>query len=267
MTSTVQKRDGTKEHNCLFSTKSKSLDLFRSQTDWERAERRERIRTCSWYKCRRQSALHRLIASAWCGMPFPRAHIESSACQPEKQLVGLISPLPDHRHRAVTLPRLWCFNRPLFPLRGLPTWRSGKESICQCWRREFHPWLGKIPWRWKWQSAPVFLPGKFHGQRSLAGYSPRGRKESDTTQHSTHPSLLELGTKLSRSEQSPLHFFPTLLRWGQSSMSFTHHGSLELRSFLHRQRHGCAQFVKHNWGLHNLPLKVCASSKNWLWRQ
>ena len=32
-------------------------------------------------------------------------------------------------------------------------------------------------WRRKWQSTPVFLPGKSHGQRSLAGYSPWGRKE------------------------------------------------------------------------------------------
>ena len=31
---------------------------------------------------------------------------------------------------------------------------------------------GKIPWRRKWQTAPVFLPGELHGQRSLAGYSP-----------------------------------------------------------------------------------------------
>ena len=38
------------------------------------------------------------------------------------------------------------------------------------------------PWRRKWQPTPVFLPGKFHGQRSLAGYSPQGRKELDTTE-------------------------------------------------------------------------------------
>ena len=38
-------------------------------------------------------------------------------------------------------------------------------------------------WRRKWQSTPVFLPGKFHGLRSLVGYSPWGRKESDTTEH------------------------------------------------------------------------------------
>ena len=46
----------------------------------------------------------------------------------------------------------------------------------------FDPWVGKIPWRRKWQSTPVFLPGESHGQRSLAGYSPWGRKESDTTE-------------------------------------------------------------------------------------
>ena len=37
------------------------------------------------------------------------------------------------------------------------------------------------PWSRKWQPAPVFLPGNFHGQRSLAGYCPWGLKESDTT--------------------------------------------------------------------------------------
>ena len=38
------------------------------------------------------------------------------------------------------------------------------------------------PWRKKWQPTLVFLPGEFCGQRSLAGYSPWGRKESDTTE-------------------------------------------------------------------------------------
>ena len=47
----------------------------------------------------------------------------------------------------------------------------------------------KIPWRRKWQPTPLFLPGESHGQRSLAGYSPRGRKELDTTLHThTHRS-------------------------------------------------------------------------------
>ena len=46
----------------------------------------------------------------------------------------------------------------------LPRWLSGKESTCQCRRYKFDPWIMKIPWRRKWQPAPVFLPGKFHGE-------------------------------------------------------------------------------------------------------
>ena len=58
-----------------------------------------------------------------------------------------------------------------------------EESACQCRRCRFDPWVGKIPWRREWQPTPVFLPGKFHGQRSLAGYCPYGHKESDPTEH------------------------------------------------------------------------------------
>ena len=65
----------------------------------------------------------------------------------------------------------------------LPKWLSVKEPDCQCRRLGFDPWEGKIPWRRKWQPPPVFLPGESHVQRSLVGYSPQGRKESDTTKH------------------------------------------------------------------------------------
>ena len=51
----------------------------------------------------------------------------------------------------------------------------------QCRRPGFDPWVGKIPWRKKWQPTPVFLPGESHGQRNLVGYSPWGRKELDMT--------------------------------------------------------------------------------------
>ena len=53
---------------------------------------------------------------------------------------------------------------------------------CLLNRCEFDHWIGKIPWSRKWQPTPVFLPGKFHGQRSLVGYSPWGHKELDTTE-------------------------------------------------------------------------------------
>ena len=57
----------------------------------------------------------------------------------------------------------------------------------RCRKCGFDPWLGKIPWRRKWEPTPVFLPEKSHGQRSLAGCGPRGRKESDTTERAhTH---------------------------------------------------------------------------------
>ena len=59
---------------------------------------------------------------------------------------------------------------------------SGKESTCQCRRHGFDPWVGKVPWRRKWQPTPVFLPGKSHGQRGLVGYSPWGHRESDMTE-------------------------------------------------------------------------------------
>ena len=49
-------------------------------------------------------------------------------------------------------------------------------------RYGFDPWVRKIPWRWKWQSTPVFLLGESLGQRSLKGYSPGDPKESDTTE-------------------------------------------------------------------------------------
>ena len=52
--------------------------------------------------------------------------------------------------------------------------------------RPFRYDLNQIPynytWRWKWQPTPVLLPGKFHGWRSLVGYSPWGCKESDMTE-------------------------------------------------------------------------------------
>ena len=65
----------------------------------------------------------------------------------------------------------------------LHEWLSGKESTCKHRRHEFSLWVGKTVWRRKWQPTPVFLSGKSLRQRSLAGYSPWGRKELDVTKH------------------------------------------------------------------------------------
>ena len=62
---------------------------------------------------------------------------------------------------------------------GLPTWLSGKESIClpkrRCW---FDPWVGKIQWRRKWQPTTLFLPGKYRG---TWGATVHRVEESNTT--------------------------------------------------------------------------------------
>ena len=85
-------------------------------------------------------------------------------------------------------PKLFRLRRNIIraEIQGLPRWLSGEESACQCGRCQrhiFNPCVKKSPWRRKWQPTPGFFPGKFHGQRSLTGYSPWGRKESDTSEH------------------------------------------------------------------------------------
>ena len=70
--------------------------------------------------------------------------------------------------------------RPRSEVLRRPMWLSDN---LQCRKHRFDPWARKISWRRKWQPTPVFLPGKCHGERSLADYSPWGRRESDTTEH------------------------------------------------------------------------------------
>ena len=82
---------------------------------------------------------------------------------------------------------------------------AGKESALQCRRSGFNPWVGKIPWRREWLPTPVFLPGEFNGQRTLAGCSPWGHKELDTTERLT---LSLLCTILSDSHV-PIFFLST----------------------------------------------------------
>ena len=77
---------------------------------------------------------------------------------------------------------------------GCQSWKTGriqildgicpddKESACNAGGPRFDPWVRKVPWRRQWQPAPVLLPGESYGQRSLAGYSPCGRKELDMTE-------------------------------------------------------------------------------------
>ena len=79
---------------------------------------------------------------------------------------------------------------------GFPDDPAGKESACiagDTGDAGLIPWSGRSPGGGKWQPTPVFLPGKFHGQRSLVGYNTWGHKESHMTERlSTHHTVLGL---------------------------------------------------------------------------
>ena len=66
--------------------------------------------------------------------------------------------------------------------KDFPDGSDGKSVCLRSRRPRFDPWVVKILWSRKWQPTPVFLPEKSHGCRSLAGYSPRGPKELNTTE-------------------------------------------------------------------------------------
>ena len=68
------------------------------------------------------------------------------------------------------------------PAEGLPWWLRWQRVHLQCRRPGFDPWIRKIAWRRERLPTPVFWHAECHGQRNLMGYSPWGRKESDTTE-------------------------------------------------------------------------------------
>ena len=110
---------------------------------------------------------------------------------------------------------------PPIPILNFPASWDGKSICLQCGRPRFNPWVGKILWRRKWQPTPVLLPGKSHGWRSVVGYSPWGRKESDTTERRrfhfhTQPYFLpiltqeELSYFMSKVASLPWYLHPSL---------------------------------------------------------
>ena len=118
-----------------------------------------------------------------------------------------------------------CFTEMTLPSFHLafPGSSDSRESACNPRDPGSIPVLGGFPWRRKWQPTPVFLPGKSHGQRSLAGYSPWGRKESDTTErlHSLYyRNLLVLSSKFRQVCKHHCTFdaYPLTLHFGNNVM-------------------------------------------------
>ena len=69
---------------------------------------------------------------------------------------------------------------------GLPSGSEGKETACHAGDPDSIPGSGRSLGEGNGNPTPVFLPGEFHGQRSLVGYGPWGHRESDTTEGLTH---------------------------------------------------------------------------------
>ena len=82
----------------------------------------------------------------------------------------------------------------------------------------FNLWVGNIPWSRKWQLAPVFLPGKSLGWRSLANYSPWGHKESDVTEQLTHTHFSNLFKELFPSYLDGRGVWGRIDTWGKKRL-------------------------------------------------
>ena len=127
--------------------------------------------------------------------------------------------------------------------KGLPWWLNSKRICLPCRRLMFNPWVRKIPWRREWLLTLVFLPGESHGHRSLAGYSPWGRKESDMTEQLTHIHLSPIYLSI------PIIYLSSLSIYCLSYLSSMYflsiylsstHLSTHLRKTVHL--HQCLQF-------------------------
>ena len=128
------------------------------------------------------------------------------------------------------------------------TWASlvgssdGKASACNTGDLGY-PWV-EISWRRKWQPTPVLLPGESHGWRSLVGYSPWGRKESDTTErlHFHFQTFCRAPLVAQLVKNTPAMRETWIDRWEKGTA--THYSIVAWR--IHVQSMG-SQRVRHDW--------------------
>ena len=125
----------------------------------------EKMEQCNWYCRLEEMGFEREVEneiSAWANLSLRCFLVSTWRCQVDT----------------------WIY-KPALEGSGLSQWLRGKRIHLQgkSHRRcGFNPWVRKIFWRRAWQPTPVFLPGESRGQKSLAGYSPQGRKVLDMTE-------------------------------------------------------------------------------------
>ena len=157
------------------------------------------VQQCTWHWVKlwdtcmhAQSLSHvRLFAALWTAA---RQVPASMQCLWQESWSGLPFPPPEDPPNPVTetetlvSPTLQANSLPLSHQGSPKLWDTGSQMCTSglCVFKEHYP---GIPWRRKWLPTPVFLPGEFHGQRSLLSCSPWGCKESDLTERLTHPGI------------------------------------------------------------------------------
>ena len=113
------------------------------------------------------------VNCSWPSAPlYPRSDLSTRSFTSCWKLVW--NKVPGHTPDVLSQSLAWFHARCVYIL-SFPGGASGKEPTCQSRRQKrhgFNPWVGKISWRRAWKPTSVFFPGKSHGQRSLAGYSP-----------------------------------------------------------------------------------------------
>ena len=107
------------------------------------------------------------------------------------------SPICAYTHTFFLVSSTGLFVCPYFTI-GFPSWLSGKEHTCQCRRHRFDPWVGNFHWRRKWQSTPVFLPGKIPWIEELDGLQSTGLQRAGHEWAHSHKSWV------AQTEERPL---------------------------------------------------------------
>ena len=164
------------QHKCIWST------LDSSQGSWGPGKTITYFLFSFFLLSHLPQLLHAMF---WYRKKNTRGNLESTVCAEHREVCMQQHPLLAFPVAVREWCRSWsCVYRLLrfccHLLSGLPRSRSGKESACQFRSCRFDPWVGKIPWRRKWQPSPIFLPGKSLGQRSLVDYSLWGHRKSWT---------------------------------------------------------------------------------------
>ena len=95
----------------------------------------------------------------------------------------------------------------------------------------------KDAWRKEWQLTPVFLPGEFHGQRSLTGYSPWGHKELDTTERLILLLYIENPKDASRKLLELINTFCKVVLYKINTFLYTYYKKKKLRKLFHLLSH------------------------------